>query len=132
VTGPVADRGLHHTFAVIDLASLDEKDLPAEYPSAVTLAELSTGLRRSSGGAQRSSRRNTISKSAATMETPRKGRRRRWSGGKPPLDGGSVELSAAAKSRSGFAAVSAALRPFVAKVHRPVVVCFRRSHASPR
>lgn len=104
MTGPVADRGLHHTFAVIDLASLDEKDLPAEYPisghprraffwtvartkcPAAGLASLvlrqtpapqpdceaSTGLRRSSGGAQRSSRRNTISKSAATMgDTPK-------------------------------------------------------------
>jgi len=57
VTSPVAARGMLDTSAVIDLADIDEHDLPPEcLISAITLAELSVGTLVATNARQRAAR----------------------------------------------------------------------------
>jgi tRNA(fMet)-specific endonuclease VapC len=69
VTGPVAERGLLDTSAVIELASLDEEDLPVEcLISAVTLAELSAGTLLATNARQRAARQAHLQQAEADFD----------------------------------------------------------------
>lgn len=70
MTGPIAERGLLDTSAVIDLASLDEEDLPAEcLISAVTLAELSAGTLLATNARQRAARQAHLQQAEADFDS---------------------------------------------------------------
>jgi len=69
VTSPVAARGMLDTSAVIDLADIDEHDLPPEcLISAITLAELSVGTLVATNARQRAARQAHLQQAEADFD----------------------------------------------------------------
>ena len=69
MTSPVAVRGMLDTSAVIDLADIDEHDLPPEcLISAITLAELSVGTLVATNARQRAARQAHLQQAEADFD----------------------------------------------------------------